>query len=258
MRSSCARDRRRCAAPRDRPGDRGRPGGSRPARGRVQIVPTADREAVGDDARGPGGTIDLIIPRGGRALVERVSKDARVPVLGHLEGVCHTYVHASADPDMAAEIVAMPSCAGYLCLRRDRDFADRPGVAPALLPLHRRGARGLRACAATRLAGRSCPMAALRRIRLAHRISGADPGGAKTVDGPTRRSRISPALAPAIPRRSSPRTPRRPNISSPRRQRDRHLERLDPVRRRRRVRLRRRNRNRHRQAARRGPVGPSS
>jgi glutamate-5-semialdehyde dehydrogenase len=54
---------------------------------------------------GLGGTIDLIIPRGGRALVERVSTDARVPVLGHLEGVCHTYVHASADPGMAADIV---------------------------------------------------------------------------------------------------------------------------------------------------------
>jgi glutamate-5-semialdehyde dehydrogenase len=54
---------------------------------------------------GLDGSIDLIIPRGGRALVERVNRDARVPVLGHLEGVCHTYVHESADPDMAAEIV---------------------------------------------------------------------------------------------------------------------------------------------------------
>ena len=71
----------------------------------VQIVPTADRDAVGAMLEGLSETIDLIIPRGGRALVERVSKDARVPVLGHLEGVCHTYVHASANPDMAAEIV---------------------------------------------------------------------------------------------------------------------------------------------------------
>jgi glutamate-5-semialdehyde dehydrogenase len=71
----------------------------------VQIIPTADRDAVGQMLAGLDGSIDLIIPRGGRALVERVNRDARVPVLGHLEGVCHTYVHESADPDMAAEIV---------------------------------------------------------------------------------------------------------------------------------------------------------
>jgi len=73
--------------------------------GSVQIVPVADREAVGMMLEGLSGTIDLIIPRGGRALVERVITEARVPVLGHLEGVCHTYVHRSADPDMATSIV---------------------------------------------------------------------------------------------------------------------------------------------------------
>ncbi len=73
--------------------------------GAVQIVPTPDRDAVGMMLEGLSGNIDLIIPRGGRALVERVTKEARVPLLGHLEGVCHTYVHGSADPDMAAEVV---------------------------------------------------------------------------------------------------------------------------------------------------------
>ncbi|GAA4041010.1 glutamate-5-semialdehyde dehydrogenase [Sphingomonas rosea] len=72
----------------------------------VQIVPTADRAAVGALLSGLGGTLDLVIPRGGRSLVERVQAEARVPVLGHLEGVCHTYVHAAADPAMAAAIVA--------------------------------------------------------------------------------------------------------------------------------------------------------
>lgn len=71
----------------------------------VQIVPTTDREAVGLMLAGLDGTIDLIIPRGGKALVERVSREARVPVLGHLEGICHSYVHSSADPRMAADIV---------------------------------------------------------------------------------------------------------------------------------------------------------
>jgi glutamate-5-semialdehyde dehydrogenase len=71
----------------------------------VQIVPTADRDAVGMMLDGLSGTIDLVIPRGGRALVERVTADARVSVLGHLEGVCHTYVHSSADAEMAANVV---------------------------------------------------------------------------------------------------------------------------------------------------------
>ena len=71
----------------------------------VQIVPTADRAAVGLLLSGLGGSIDLLIPRGGRSLVARVQADARVPVLGHLEGVCHTYVHAAADPAKAVAIV---------------------------------------------------------------------------------------------------------------------------------------------------------
>ena len=100
----------------------------------VQIIPTADRDAVGAMLEGLGGAIDLIIPRGGRALVERVSTDARVPVLGHLEGVCHTYVHASADPEMAAQIVRNAKlrrvgvCGSTETLLIDRD------VASALLP----------------------------------------------------------------------------------------------------------------------------
>lgn len=71
----------------------------------VQLVPTVDRGAVGMLLDGLGRNVDLLIPRGGKALVERVANDARVPVLGHLEGVCHTYVHKSADPEMAVDIV---------------------------------------------------------------------------------------------------------------------------------------------------------
>jgi glutamate-5-semialdehyde dehydrogenase len=71
----------------------------------VQVVPTPDRDAVGAMLQGLDGAIDLIIPRGGKSLVARVEAEARVPVLSHLEGICHTYVHAAADPDMAREIV---------------------------------------------------------------------------------------------------------------------------------------------------------
>ena len=71
----------------------------------VQIAPDADRAHVAA-MLGAAGLIDLIIPRGGRSLVERVQREARVPVLAHAEGLCHTYVDAEADPEMARAVVA--------------------------------------------------------------------------------------------------------------------------------------------------------
>jgi glutamate-5-semialdehyde dehydrogenase len=71
----------------------------------IQMVPTADRAAVGDMLTGLDGSIDLIVPRGGKSLVSRVQSDARVPVFSHLEGICHVYVDAEADLDMANAIV---------------------------------------------------------------------------------------------------------------------------------------------------------
>ncbi|TIT25784.1 MAG: gamma-glutamyl-phosphate reductase, partial [Mesorhizobium sp.] len=66
--------------------------------------PTTDRAAVGEMLKGLGGNLDVIIPRGGRSLVERVQSEARVPVFAHLEGICHVYVDRSADLDMAVKI----------------------------------------------------------------------------------------------------------------------------------------------------------
>nr|PZN67852.1 MAG: glutamate-5-semialdehyde dehydrogenase [Pseudomonadota bacterium] len=71
----------------------------------IQIVPTADRAAVGMMLAGLDGHINVIVPRGGRSLVERVQREARVPVIGHLEGLCHVYVDRDADPAMAREVV---------------------------------------------------------------------------------------------------------------------------------------------------------
>lgn len=102
--------------------------------GSVQMVPTADREAVGLMLSGLEGAIDLIIPRGGKALVERVSSEARVPTLGHLEGLCHTYVHASADPDMALDIVRNAKLRRVsVCGATETLLVDR-AIAPELLP----------------------------------------------------------------------------------------------------------------------------
>jgi glutamate-5-semialdehyde dehydrogenase len=71
----------------------------------VQLMPTQDRAAVGHLLAGLGGAIDLVIPRGGKSLVARVQRDARVPVLGHLEGICHVYVDGAADLERARAIV---------------------------------------------------------------------------------------------------------------------------------------------------------
>lgn len=70
----------------------------------IQLVPTADRAAVGAMLKGLSGNIDVIIPRGGKNLVERVQNEARVPVFAHLEGICHLYIDRSADLDMAVKI----------------------------------------------------------------------------------------------------------------------------------------------------------
>jgi glutamate-5-semialdehyde dehydrogenase len=71
----------------------------------IQMLPTQDREAVGILLRDMADYVDVIVPRGGKGLIARVQQDARVPVMGHLEGICHTYVHAAADLDQARRIV---------------------------------------------------------------------------------------------------------------------------------------------------------
>ncbi len=70
----------------------------------IQIVPTQDREAVGILLRDMAEYVDVVVPRGGKNLIARVQADARVPVMGHLEGLCHTYIHSGADVDMAREV----------------------------------------------------------------------------------------------------------------------------------------------------------
>jgi glutamate-5-semialdehyde dehydrogenase len=70
----------------------------------IQLVPTRDRAAVGL-MLGMNGAIDIIVPRGGASLIERVQREARMPVIAHLEGLCHTYIDGAADPEKARAIV---------------------------------------------------------------------------------------------------------------------------------------------------------
>jgi glutamate-5-semialdehyde dehydrogenase len=69
----------------------------------IQLVPTRDRDAVGH-MLGMSGVIDIIVPRGGASLIERVQRESRIPVIAHLEGLCHTYIDGAADPKKARAI----------------------------------------------------------------------------------------------------------------------------------------------------------
>ncbi len=106
--------------------------------GAVQLLPTQDRAAVGA-MLAAAGLIDMIVPRGGKSLVERVQKDARVPVLAHLDGICHTYIHEAADPAMAKELALNAKlrrtgiCGAMETLLIDSNFSEAKGVVDALL-----------------------------------------------------------------------------------------------------------------------------
>lgn len=103
----------------------------------VQLVPMQDRAVVGAMLTA-AGLIDMIVPRGGKSLVARVQADARVPVLAHLDGICHTYVHASADPDMArgialnAKLRRTGICGSMETLLLDTQFPASAEVVKAL------------------------------------------------------------------------------------------------------------------------------
>lgn len=104
----------------------------------IQLVPTTDRAAVGAMLRA-SGLIDLIVPRGGKSLVARVQEEARVPVLAHLDGMNTTYVHASADPAMARDLVVNAKmrrtgiCGATETVLIDSGFPGADGIIGALL-----------------------------------------------------------------------------------------------------------------------------
>ncbi|MGB3388069.1 MAG: glutamate-5-semialdehyde dehydrogenase, partial [Pseudaminobacter sp.] len=102
----------------------------------IQLVPTADRAAVGEMLKGLSGNLDVIIPRGGRSLVERVQTEARVPVFAHLEGICHVYVDRSAQFDMAVEITRNAKMRRTgICGAAETLLVDRAVAATHLVPI---------------------------------------------------------------------------------------------------------------------------
>jgi len=96
----------------------------------IQLVPTTDREAVGEMLRGLNGAIDVIVPRGGKSLVQRVQEEARVPVFAHLEGICHTYIDKAANLSVAVPVVVNAKmrrigvCGATECLLVDKNAPE--------------------------------------------------------------------------------------------------------------------------------------
>ena len=102
----------------------------------IQMVPTAERDCVGLMLEGLGGTLDLIVPRGGKSLVARVQADARVPVFSHLEGICHVYVDRAADPEMARRVVLNAKMRRTgICGSAETVLIDRAGAEANLKPI---------------------------------------------------------------------------------------------------------------------------
>ncbi len=102
----------------------------------IQLVPVTDRAAVGLLLGGLGGTVDVIVPRGGKSLVGRVQTEARVPVFAHLEGICHVYVDKSADLEMAKKIVLNAKMRRTgICGSAETLLVDRAVAATHLEPL---------------------------------------------------------------------------------------------------------------------------
>jgi len=109
-------------------------------RAAVQMVPTTDRAAVGYLLSSMARYVDVVVPRGGKRLIERVQQEARVPVIGHLEGICHVYLHESAATEMAVDIAVNAKmrrtgiCGAAETVLVDRAAAERlvPAVCAAL------------------------------------------------------------------------------------------------------------------------------
>jgi glutamate-5-semialdehyde dehydrogenase len=129
----------------------------------VQLIDTTDRAAVGALISSPEW-VDVIVPRGGKSLIERISAEARVPVIKHLDGICHVYVDAAADLDRAIRICDNAKTQRYSpCNTMETLLVDR-GIAPRLLPplcaIYAAKGVELRGCDATReilsTAGLSC------------------------------------------------------------------------------------------------------
>ncbi len=99
----------------------------------VQVVETTDRQAVGELIGSPQ-YVDVIVPRGGKSLIERVSRDAKVPVIKHLDGICHVFIDDTADVDMAVRVADNAKTQRYSPCNTMETLLVARGIAPRVLP----------------------------------------------------------------------------------------------------------------------------
>jgi glutamate-5-semialdehyde dehydrogenase len=99
----------------------------------VQLVDTADRAAVGELIT-LREYVDIVVPRGGKELIERLSRESRIPMIKHLDGICHVYVDDSADADMAVKIVDNAKTQRYGVCNAMETLLVADGIAPSVLP----------------------------------------------------------------------------------------------------------------------------
>ena len=184
----------------------------------IQLVPTTDRAAVGYMLVGMTDSIDVIVPRGGKSLVARVQQEARVPVIGHLEGNCHVYVDRAADLNMARAIVKNAKLRRTgICGAAETLLVDEACAATHLAPI----VRDL-LDAGCEVRGDAAVQAVDPRVRpgdrgrLVHRVPRRGDRGEGRRAASTRRSRTSRATVRRTPSRSSPTTRPRPSTSSSR------------------------------------------
>ena len=180
----------------------------------IQLVPTADRAAVGYLLAGMAEYLDVIVPRGGKALVQRVQQEARVPVIGHLEGNCHVYVDRDADVRMARAIALNAKMRRTgICGAAETLLVDEACAGTHLAPI------------VTDLLEAGCEVRGDATVqRVDPRVQPAREEdwyteyldaiiAARVVTGWMRRSRTSRATARRTPRQSSPTTRRPPSAS---------------------------------------------
>jgi glutamate-5-semialdehyde dehydrogenase len=145
----------------------------------VQLVQTTDREAVGHLIAMPA-YVDVIIPRGGKSLIERISRDAKVPVIKHLDGNCHTYVDDPCDVAMAVKVADNAKTQKYSPCNASEGLLVAHGVAAEFLPLigkiYAEKGVEMRCCPKVKdhfVAGSGCQIGRCHRARLVRRIFGA-------------------------------------------------------------------------------------
>ena len=180
----------------------------------VQVVETTDRRAVGELLR-LDEFVDIIVPRGGKGLIERVMAESRIPIIKHLDGICHVFIDERADPDKAIRVAYNAKTQRYgTCCTMETLLVDRAIAPRSCRRSPRATSRPEWSSGAARPPGASSTAARKRRRRTGTRSTWPRSSRSGWWTASTRPSTTSARTAPPIPTPSSPRTIRGPSASS--------------------------------------------